>query len=55
MKKADEIAKALDKLDRYNLAPEGMVRRKRGIWVSYEQVKTVVCQAIANAEKEGGR
>lgn len=55
MKRADELTKALDKLTRYNPTIEGMVQRKRGKWVSYEQVKTLVCQAITNAEKEGGR
>ncbi len=61
--KPEDLKKALDRIARYNRINDdwdataghryhfGMAQIKRGKWVLFEDVKTVICQVITDAER----
>jgi len=53
----EDLLKRLDKLERFNIETESMtsevmIPRRRGKWVRFEQVKTIIGQWIA--DQKGG-
>jgi hypothetical protein len=48
----DELIRCINKLKRYNYVSGDFLQRRRGEWVAFEDVKTVICQAIADAKEK---
>jgi hypothetical protein len=47
-----ELKKALDKLPRCRIVDGLEISSSRGKYVRFEDVKTIICQAIADANRE---